>query len=94
MEEVGDYTAEGFAVGIEKNRSVQPAWASMLNVPRGGVMAPKRAEAAASGAGWGDRPLAITLQIGTGQLGEVIIDPVRKAVSTRGGLRATFGGLD
>jgi hypothetical protein len=34
MEEVGDYTAEGFAVGIEKNRSVQPAWASMLNVPQ------------------------------------------------------------
>ncbi|MCZ4516250.1 hypothetical protein O3Q52_50735, partial [Streptomyces sp. ActVer] len=69
-----------------------PAWESMLNVPRGGSMAAKRADAAApAGAGWGDRPLAITLQIGNGQLGEVIIDPLRKAVTTRGGLRATFG---
>jgi hypothetical protein len=94
METIGGQTAEGFALGIQRNRSVQPAWASMLNVPRGGGPRPGAAAGAAASSGWGDRPLAITLQIGNGQLGEVIIDPVRKAVSTRGGLRATFGGLD
>jgi hypothetical protein len=95
METIGGQTAEGFALGIQRNRSVQPAWASMLNVPRGGgPHASAPAGGAAASSGWGDRPLAITLQIGNGQLGEVIIDPVRKAVSTRGGLRATFGGLD
>ncbi|MCZ4516671.1 phage tail protein, partial [Streptomyces sp. ActVer] len=47
MEEVGSFTAEGFAVGMRKNRSVTPAWESMLNVPRGGSMAAKRADAAA-----------------------------------------------
>ncbi|MEV4861426.1 phage tail protein [Streptomyces ossamyceticus] len=68
-------------------QSRQMAWASMLTPPPAS-RAPVQARSQASG--WGERPLAIQLQLGTTELGEVIIDPVRKAITTRGGLRATF----
>jgi hypothetical protein len=89
METIGEQTAEGFAQGIQRNRNVQPAWASMLNMPRAGSRASAPAGGTAS-SGWGDRPVAVTLQIGNTELGEVIIDPVRKAISTRGGLKRVF----
>jgi hypothetical protein len=89
METIGGQTAEGFAQGIQRNRNVQPAWASMLNMPRNGSRASAPAGGTAS-SGWGDRPVAVTLQIGNTELGEVIIDPVRKAISTRGGLKRVF----
>ncbi|MGA6223464.1 phage tail protein [Streptomyces umbrinus] len=93
MEEVGDYTAEGFAVGVQKNRSVQPAWASMLNVPRGGTMAPKRADAAVGGAAGGDRPIVLNVSLGGREFGQIWVDVGRKEVSTRGGLKAALGGM-
>jgi len=93
MMRVGDQTAEGFALGIVKNRSVRPAWESMLNAPRGGVPRTTLPAGTAGGAPAGSTAV-IQLQIGDTQLGEVMIDPVRRAVKTRGGLRAVFGGLD
>ncbi len=92
MEEVGDYTAQGFAVGIEKNRSVQPAWASMLNVPRGGSTADKRAAAAPAGPG-GGQPIVLNVSLGGREFGQIWVDVGRKEVQTRGGLRAALGGM-
>ncbi|MFF5009645.1 phage tail protein [Streptomyces phaeochromogenes] len=94
MEEVGDYTAEGFAVGIEKNRSVQPAWASMLNVPQGGRagVADKRV-AVASSPGV-DRPIVLNVSFAGREFGQIWMDVGRKEVSTRGGLRASFAGME
>jgi hypothetical protein len=89
---VGEEGAE--LVRLPQGSTVYPAgqsrhmaWQSMLTQPPVG-RAPIQARSQASG--WGDRPLAIQLQIGTTELGEVIIDPVRKAITTRGGLKATF----
>ncbi|NUO43726.1 MAG: phage tail protein [Streptomyces sp.] len=76
--------------GPDSRRMQHAAWASMLNEPRRG---PSRVPVAAGG-GNGGGLWVIQLQLGTTQLGEVIIDPLRKAVKTRGGLKATFGGLD
>ncbi|MFH9073454.1 hypothetical protein [Streptomyces alboflavus] len=87
MEEIGDYTAEGFALGMRRNRSVTPAWASMLNVPPQttadrGASASARAGGAA---GWDGRPIVVQLRIGERDLGEVVIDPLRRAIAHRGG---------
>lgn len=87
MEEVGDYTAEGFAVGVEKNRSVQPAWASMLNVPRGSS-GPARSTPGATSVG--GQPIVIQLAIGKQQFGEVWVDVGREQVRSRGGIEATL----
>lgn len=65
------------------------AWASMLTTPpQPAPPAPTPGRSTASG--WGDRPLTIVLQVGNTELGEVAIDPVRKAITTRGGLKAVF----
>ncbi|MEU8362315.1 ABC transporter C-terminal domain-containing protein [Nonomuraea sp. NPDC048882] len=45
-----------------------------------------------AGGGGSDRPIHIVLQIGTTALGEIIVDPLRKAVRTRGGnVQAVLG---
>lgn len=91
MEQIGDQTAEGFAVGMTRNRSVTPAWASMLTTPRGGSGADARRTATASGAG-GDRPIVLNVKLGDREFGQIWVDIGRKEVSTRGGLQATLGG--
>lgn len=88
MEEVGGYTAEGFALGIRKNRSVTPAWASMLNQPR---TLPSTGRAAGGGAA-SERPIVLNVSIADREFGQIWVDVGRKEVSTRGGLTATFGG--
>lgn len=78
MEKLGSYTAEGFGIGIEKNARPRNAISNMMAVvPSRPVSAPVKT---ASGA-----PMIIHLSLGGKDLGEVIIDPLRKAVSHRGG---------
>lgn len=85
MMEVGHHTAEGFAVGMEKNSSVDTAWASMLNVkPSGG----RGGTPATSGGG----EIVIPVYIGTKLLDEIILDSNRRTVRTRGGnVQAVYG---
>lgn len=82
MEEIGGHTAEGFAVGMRKNRSVTPAWASMLNVPQGGSMATKRAAA-----GGGTQPIIVhqTITLDGRVVARQIFDPLREEIAHRGG---------
>jgi hypothetical protein len=93
MEQVGDYTAEGFAVGMKRNRSVTPAWASMLNAPRGGTAGVQRTAVPSGGSGQ-DRPLVLNVSLGGREFGQIWVDVGRKEVKTRGGLKAALGGLD
>lgn len=88
MEEVGDYTAEGFALGMRKNRSVTPAWASMLNQP---ATMPARTAPAGGGTA-GERPIVLNVSLAGRDFGQIWVDVGRKEVSTRGGLTATLGG--
>ncbi len=70
-----------------------PAWASMLNVPRGGSRGGRRSDAAGGGM-TGDRPIVLNVNFDRREFGQIWVDVGRKEVTTRGGLRATFGGLD
>lgn len=84
MMKVGHHTAEGFALGIQKNRRVSSAWESMLNTPAGG--------AARSGAGGGGGQYVIPIYIGGKFFDEVILDTNRRVVRTRGGdVQKVFG---
>lgn len=80
MEDVGHFTAEGFAVGMQKNRSVDTAWASMLNASPSGSGA-----AAAGSGGSSGGPQIIQLCLDGKVLDEVILDSNRRTVRTRGG---------
>lgn len=86
MEEVGAFTAEGFAVGMEKNNRPQHAWESMLNTPAQRGSRPVSTGSVSSG------PMVIQLHIGGNNIGEVIIDPLRKSIRHRGGnVQAVLG---
>lgn len=83
---IGEYTAEGFAIGMTENRKIDTAWASMLNPKKG---TPGTA-GAASGTGSGE--ISIPIYIGGKFLDEVILDSNRRTVRTRGGnVQAVFG---
>lgn len=84
MEQVGDFTAQGFADGIRKNRSVQPAWASMLNTPQGGV---KHAQGRGAVVGGGGRPEPFVLELRSSgsDIDELLLKILRKAIKNRGG---------
>lgn len=70
-------------------RMVAAPWASMLNSRSHSRTAPA---AAGSAPAWAHQPLVIQLQVGDKQLGEVIIDPLRRAVHHRGGnVQAVLG---
>ncbi|MGW1614436.1 hypothetical protein ACWCQZ_34345, partial [Streptomyces sp. NPDC002285] len=84
MEQVGDFTAQGFADGIRKNRSVQPAWASMLNSPQGGV-SHAQGRGAVVGAGGQAGPLVIELRSSGSEIDEMLLKILRKAINVRGG---------
>ncbi|MEV0526054.1 phage tail protein [Streptomyces sp. NPDC050439] len=75
-------------------RKAAAPWASMLNLPKRHTNPqPIGGRGAAAGSA-SERPIVIQLSLGNKELGEVIIDPVRNAVRSRGGLKATFGKVD
>ncbi|MFE1024962.1 phage tail protein [Streptomyces sp. NPDC058818] len=80
MEEVGEYTAEGFALGIERNKRVKPAWASMLNVP--GAAGPSRG---ALPAGRSAEPVVLEINSGGSRLDDLVVEIIRKSIRTKGG---------
>ncbi|MFB6548671.1 phage tail protein [Streptomyces sp. NPDC056405] len=80
MEEVGEYTAEGFALGIERNRRVKPAWASMLNVPV--AAGPSRGTFPA---GRGAEPVVLEINSGGSRLDDLVVEIIRKSIRTKGG---------
>jgi hypothetical protein len=84
MEQVGDFTAQGFADGIRNNRSVQPAWASMLNTPQGGV-SHAQGRAAVVGSGGRADPLVLELRSSGSDIDELLLKILRKAIKNRGG---------
>lgn len=85
MMDVGHNTAEGFALGMMNNSKPRHAWDSMLNVPGSSGRA-------GSGSSVSGQPIVVHLSLGGKNLGEVIIDPLRKAISHRGGnVQATLG---
>lgn len=80
MMQVGHHTAEGFAVGIKKNRNVDTAWASMLTTQP------------ARGASGGGGQQVIQLVMSGRVVDEIILDSNRRTVRTRGGnVQAVFG---
>lgn len=81
MAKIGDHTAEGYAVGIRKNRSVGTAWTSMLDT---GPASGGGSGGGYSGAGGGGTYI-FPLYFGTKQVDEVVLDSNRRTVRTRGG---------
>jgi hypothetical protein len=86
MENVGHFTAEGFARGIERNPNIGSAWESMLTTP-------SSARASSMGGGGGGNGVyVIQLNIGNKPLDEIILDSNRRTVRTRGGnVQAVYG---
>ncbi|MCZ4602911.1 phage tail protein [Streptomyces sp. Lzd4kr] len=89
MMKIGDHTAEGFAVGMRKNRSVQPAWTSMLNTPPLG-----HTQGRGAVVGVGGRPVIIhqTITLDGRVVAQQMFDPLRKEIAARGGsVQRTLG---
>lgn len=78
----------------DSRRRAEAPWASMLNAPRGGSAAGKRAAMAAAHGGGEGRPIVLNVSIGSREFGQIWVDVGRNEVRTRGGLKATLGGLD
>jgi predicted nucleic acid-binding Zn-ribbon protein len=84
MEKVGHFTAEGFAVGVERNRRAALSWDSMLNVR------PVAAGSAQAGAGGGTQ--VIQLVVAGRVLDELVLDSNRRTVRKQGGdVQAVYG---
>ncbi len=100
MEPVGEFSMRGVEVGWSKRLAKghtmlsgkTPAWASMLNAPRTNTAGP--AAAASGGGSSSQRPIVLNVSLGGREFGQIWVDVGRKEVSTRGGLRATLGGMD
>jgi predicted nucleic acid-binding Zn-ribbon protein len=87
MQEVGHLTAEGYAIGIQKNRRVNSAWESMLTTKSTG---PRSGGGAMYGGG--GEPMILRVQIGDRVLDEIMLDSARRVVRTRGGnVQAVLG---
>ncbi len=87
MQEVGHFTAEGFAVGVKKNASKDDAWTSMLTAPptAGGT-------GGASYGGGGSGTYVFPIYLGDKKLDEVVLDSNRRSVRTHGGnVQSTYG---
>ena len=70
-----------------KLAAAQAPWASMLNTPRRSPMAAQTTAGAAAG-----QPMVVQLVIAGRQLGEVVIDPLRRSIHSRGGdVQAVLG---
>lgn len=76
--------------GPDTRRMQQQAWTSMLNSPRSGGRQYQAMPAVAPGS---DRPLVLNVSIAGRDFGQLVVDVGRKEVSSRGGVRATFGML-
>jgi hypothetical protein len=86
MQKVGHFTAEGFAVGIKKNRSKDSAWGSMLV-----TKSSSPAVSPYTGGGSGS-PMILQVRIGDKVIDELWLDSGRRVVRTRGGnVQATLG---
>ena len=84
MEKVGHFTAQGFAVGVKKNRAIDNSWSSMLTT--------KPSTAGVPGGGGGNGAQVIQLVIGGKVVDEIILDSNRRTVRTRGGnVQAVYG---
>lgn len=82
MEKVGHFTAEGFAVGLEKNHKPHQAVESMLAV---------RPSSGSSGGSSSGGAQIIQIRIGDRVLDEIILDSNRRTVRSRGGnVQAVF----
>lgn len=83
MEKVGHFTAEGFVVGMEKNRKAATAWDSMLNVDK----VPGAGSPVSAGGSH-----VIQLVIGNRVFDEIVLDSNRRTVRTHGGnVQAVYG---
>lgn len=90
MQDIGHNTAEGFAIGVQKNKRAESSWASML--PRSHDGARKYSAMPVGSGGGSGAPMIVQLQIGGRNIGEVLIDPIRKSISHRGGnVQAVLG---
>jgi hypothetical protein len=74
----------------DSERMAAAPWASMLNTPRGGSTAVRRAAARAGGGVGAGGPIVIQLQIGKRDLGELMVDTLRGEVRARGSIEATL----
>lgn len=84
---IGHETAEGFALGIEKNQRPKHSWESMLNVGRSAGYGPVSGSSGSSG-----QPLIVHLSLAGKDVGEILIDPIRRSVRHRGGnVQAVLG---
>jgi hypothetical protein len=73
--------------GPDSRRMAQAPWASMLTTHRGRAATAARLAAPAS-----DRPIVIHLSLAGRDIGEIIIDPLRKSIHHRGGdVQAVLG---
>jgi uncharacterized protein YoxC len=88
MEKVGWFTAEGFDVGMKKHHGSTVPWAEMTAaLPTKGRSSGGGGSGGANGA-----PMIIQLKIGNRDLGEIVIDPLRRAINHRGGnVQAALG---
>ncbi|AVH57781.1 MULTISPECIES: phage tail protein [Streptomyces] len=78
----------------DSRRKAAAPWASMLNTPRGGGVRRTATPVGGGqgGGGWEGRPIVVQMQLGGRDLGEVIIDPLRKSIRHRGGnVQAALG---
>ncbi|WML79188.1 phage tail protein [Streptomyces sp. VNUA74] len=86
MEEVGEFTAEGFALGIERNKRVKPAWASMLNVPT------SAGSSRSLPAGRSSEPVVLEIHSSGNPMDEFLVEIFRKIIRVRGGnVQAVLG---
>lgn len=83
---IGEMTAEGFALGMENNNRPKSSWESMLSVPSNASRS-SYPTGPASG-----QTLVIQVKISDRDLGEIVIDPLRKSIRHRGGnVQAVLG---
>ena len=77
--------AEGFAIGMAKNRRIDSAWSSMLNVSGASP------GSSASGGGGGDQYI-IPIYVDGKKVDEIWLDTARRVVRTHGGdVQKVFG---
>lgn len=93
-DQVGRPMAEGVVMGLEQFRpAVDSAVRGLQPSPAAPSLAVHRAVPPGAGTQQQTGPINITLQIGDRTLGELVVDPLRRAVRTRGGnVQAVLGG--
>ncbi|GAA2673902.1 hypothetical protein GCM10010400_40050 [Streptomyces aculeolatus] len=84
-EGIGDMTAEGFALGVERNRRVPRAWQSLLAAPAapGAVSAMPAARRGGDGAALS--PVPVILQLDGREVARGVFDPMQGEIRRHGG---------